>query len=161
MADEGLPFRLILVGENSQVEPRPFLQARQRHADRLLRFGYVEDRQAYARLLGQADIVVSTAIQENFGVAMVEAMACGAWPLLPDRLSYPEVLPARWHAPCLYSDPSDLASRLRRLLQGELPGREQRQALSDAMLVYDWSALIGSYDDLVAGLVARNRPQGH
>jgi glycosyltransferase involved in cell wall biosynthesis len=154
--DAGVPFRLALAGDSSaQVEPKPFLEARRRYGDRLLQFGWIPERRDYARLLGRSDLVVSTAIQENFGISVVEAIACGAWPLLPRRLSYPEILPAAWHDDCLYAGEEDLESRLARLLQGGLPDRRRRRRLAAEMARYDWSSLIGTYDDLFAGLATR------
>ena len=38
--------------------------------------------------------MLSTARHEFFGVAVVEALLAGCLPWLPDRLSYPELLPA-------------------------------------------------------------------
>ncbi|MFQ5720403.1 MAG: DUF3524 domain-containing protein [Acidobacteriota bacterium] len=145
--DAGARFRLALVGENSQVEPKLFLAARRRYGRRIVRFGWLEDRDAYARLLGEAELVVSTARHENFGISVVEAIACGAWPLLPDRLSYPEIVPARWHEACLYADMDDLVNRLGALLADGPP--RSRAPLAAAMQRYDWTALIATYDDLL------------
>ena len=155
--DAGLPFRLALAGENAQVEPKEFLAARRRYADRVVQFGHVPERGDYVRLLRAADIVVSTALQENFGVAVVEAIAAGAWPLLPRCLSYSEVLSADWHARCLYSDAGDLEARLAALLREGLPPAAERAALARRMRCYDWSALIGTYDDLLDSLAASSR----
>ncbi len=46
----------------------------------------------YYRLLSRASVVVSTARQETFGIAMQEGIALGAWAVAPNRLSYPEVI---------------------------------------------------------------------
>ncbi len=54
--------------------------------------GFEPDRAAYLRRLGECDVVVSTARHEFFGLAVAEALAAGCTPLLPDRLSYPELL---------------------------------------------------------------------
>ncbi len=150
----GLPFRLALAGENAQAEPAPFLAARRRYGDRIVSFGYVPERADYARVLQGADIVVSTALQENFGVAVVEAAACGAWPLLPRRLAYPEVLPPAFHADCLYDGEAELEARLAALLRDGLPSVCRRRALAREMRAYGWPALIGTYDDLLAGAAA-------
>ncbi len=40
----------------------------------------------------QSKVTVSTALEETFGYAMVEAMAQGSFPLMPNRLSYPELV---------------------------------------------------------------------
>jgi len=42
--------------------------------------------------LQQADVIVSTANHEFFGISVVEAIAAGAFPLVPNRLSYPEII---------------------------------------------------------------------
>jgi glycosyltransferase involved in cell wall biosynthesis len=53
--------------------------------------GY-SSKSAYYRLLAQAKVVVSTARQETFGIAMQEGIASGAWAVAPHRLSYPELI---------------------------------------------------------------------
>lgn len=47
----------------------------------------------YEQLL-RAKVVFSSALQETFGIAMLEGVECGAWPVAPDRLSYRETLAA-------------------------------------------------------------------
>lgn len=46
------------------------------------------NKRAYYELLNQSKIAYSCAMQETFGIAMVEAVFCGCIPLVPDRLSY-------------------------------------------------------------------------
>jgi len=46
----------------------------------------------YYELLARSKVAVSTATQETFGIAMVEAVNNGCIPVAPNRLSYPEVL---------------------------------------------------------------------
>ena len=103
-ADRGLEFRLAVVGEQFSRYPQAFDRAGERLGEKIVQFGYVEDRAAYYRWLGQADIVISTAYQENFGLSIAEAAAAGAYPLVPRRLSYPELIPPEYHEACLYND---------------------------------------------------------
>jgi glycosyltransferase involved in cell wall biosynthesis len=49
-------------------------------------------RADFYRLLRRSKVVMSTAIEENFGYAIVEGMTFGALPLLPDGFSYPELV---------------------------------------------------------------------
>lgn len=49
------------------------------------------DKEKYYNLLASAKIVVSTALLEMFGNAMVEATLLGCFPLVPDRLAYREI----------------------------------------------------------------------
>ncbi len=144
LADEGIPFRVALAGESFRMQPVEFEAARARLGPRLIHYGYVENEADYARLLWSADIVLSTAIHEFFGVSVVEAMYCGARPVLPRRLSYPELLPERWHDICLYDDFDNLLSRLRSALQA---GREETGELSARVAQYDWARLASVYDD--------------
>ena len=107
-----LPFRVALAGENFRVKPEEFDVARARLGRRLIHYGYAESEARYARLLWDADIVLSTAIHEFFGVSVVEAIYCGCQPVLPNRLSYPELVPVSLHELCLYDGFDDLVARL-------------------------------------------------
>lgn len=53
-------------------------------------------KKEYYDLLARAKVSVSTALQETFGIAMVESLNAGCIPVAPRRLSYPEVLPNEW-----------------------------------------------------------------
>lgn len=145
----GREFRLALLGENFQVVPKEFEAARDRYGARVVHYGYVESRTDYLDWLRRGDIVVSTADQENFGMAVVEAIASGCLPLLPRRLAYPEVLPEEFHAACLYSDAADLGARLEALLKGGARGAAAdrlRGALAAAMRRHDWARATVPFD---------------
>ncbi|MGD8374737.1 MAG: DUF3524 domain-containing protein [Acidobacteriota bacterium] len=146
LRDRGIPFRLVLLGENSQFVPKPFLLARERLGDRILQYGWVRSRRAYERWLERADVVLSTAGQENFGIAVVEAVAAGCYPLLPRDLAYPEVLPPRLHRDHLYADPQDLAERLEALLGRPDRLRAGRADRRRAMERYAWDRAARRFD---------------
>ena len=144
LADEGLDFRLIVAGENFRQQPAEFARARERLAGRILHFGFAESRADYARLLWQADLVVSTAIHEFFGVSVLEAIYCGAYPLLPNRLSYPELLPVALHQAHLYRNFDDLLAKLRWAVTH--PAQVRAQHLAGIADRYRWEALARRYD---------------
>jgi glycosyltransferase involved in cell wall biosynthesis len=73
--------------------------------------GFRDSFADYAAALGSADVVVSTARHEFYGIAVLEALAAGCAPLLPERLSYPELLGPE-HAALLWSEPGELARAL-------------------------------------------------
>ncbi len=147
----GLPFQLIVAGENFRQQPSEFGEAQQRLAERIIHFGYAKDRETYARLLWEADLVISTAHHEFFGISILEAIYCGCFPLLPHRLSYPELIPASCHDAYLYHDFDDLVERLRRavLHPAEVRASKSRQIAS----AYDWSAIAPRYDKLLSLLI--------
>jgi glycosyltransferase involved in cell wall biosynthesis len=147
LADEGLDFGIILLGESFRNQPNEFLEARERLSGRIVHFGYAQDTAAYGRLLWQADIVVSTALHEFFGAAIVEACYCGCFPILPHRLSYPELIPAAQHDACLYDDVDGLLARLRHAI---LHVEETRSfSLRQHMARFDWQQMAPCYDRLL------------
>ncbi len=92
LREMGVAFRLSVLGEQFRDVPAVFDQARGAFADRIDRWGYQTSREAYVAALLDADVFVSTARHEFFGISAVEAMAAGAVPVLPDRLAYPEIV---------------------------------------------------------------------
>jgi glycosyltransferase involved in cell wall biosynthesis len=154
LIDEGVLFDVILAGENFRNVPGEFIAAEQRLGKRLLYQGFSPPDE-YVELLAQSDVVVSTAFHEFFGVAVIEAMAAGAFPVLPRRLSYPELLPTDLHGRCLYDDSDQLVERLRWGLTNRLEAREIASEVSGAMTRYGWTAVARAYDERFERLVTR------
>ncbi len=150
---EGHDFRVILAGENFRNVPGEFEEARRRLAGRLLHYGYAPQDE-YADLLLQSDIVVSTARHEYFGVAVVEAIAAGAFPVLPGRLSYPELIPSEYHDACLYRSEDEMLELLRWALQERTAAASVAGRLAEEMRRYDWSTVAPAYDRLLDELAA-------
>jgi len=150
----GAEFDLALLGENFQARPREFIAAEEEFGDTLLQYGYVKSRREYENWLARGDLALSTSRQENFGISVVEAVYFGAWPLLPRRLSYPELIPEKFHPSVLYDDEEDLLDkfchRLEDIRRGGLPDSE----LSGAMERFSWKNQIAQYDKLFERAVA-------
>ena len=159
--DAGCSFRLILAGEHFEEQPSSFERAFERYADRILHYGYAEDFAEYSRLMHRADLVVSTAVHEFFGIAVMEAIYCGCHPLLPNRLSYPELIPESLqqpllHAPILYEDEDALFEIMKRVLDGEdraLP----RSTLKQIPASLDWSVQADAFDGLIEDVTSSAR----
>ena len=149
----GFEFRLALLGENFQVVPKPFLTAREKFGERIGQYGYEVSKKKYQDWLKQGVIVVSTAIQENFGISIVEAIRNGCYPLLPNSLSYPELIPEGHHTDCLYNSQEELVEKLSRILA--TPGKyvEKRGELASHMEKYSWEVVIDKYDKEIEELV--------
>jgi glycosyltransferase involved in cell wall biosynthesis len=155
LADEGLDFGLVLLGESFRNQPVEFLEARQRLADRIVHFGYAEDAAAYGRLLWQSDIVVSTALHEFFGLAVIEACYCECYPVLPRRLSYPELIPTTHHDACLYDDFDGLTRRLRDAVVNI--DQTRLFSLQEYMARFDWQGVADTYDRVLADVRGKER----
>jgi glycosyltransferase involved in cell wall biosynthesis len=159
--DAGHKFRLILAGERFNEQPVEFERAFERYAERILHYGYAEDFDEYSKLLHRADLVVSTAKHEFFGISIMEAIYCGCHPLLPARLSYPELVPESLHAPLLhcpvlYQDEDELFRIMSRILSGEerpLPVSTLREIPQHL----EWSQQVSQYDQTLESIVASAR----
>lgn len=152
VAARGLAFRVVIAGERFQTVPEVFEAGRRALGDRVLHFGTATE-EAYPRLLAGADVVVSTARHEFFGVAVVEAVAAGALPLLPDRLSYPELVPDP--DPFLYRDHDQLVERLCRALSRPDERIAAARRARDFVERFAWPAVARDYDELLSSVAAR------
>lgn len=147
LAEEGIDFRLAVAGENFRRQPEEFEEARSRLAARIVQWGYVESGRAYRELLCQADLVISTADHEFFGISILEAIVGGAFPLLPDRLSYPELIPAELHPACLYTDEDDLYRKAVHRLRH--PRAAPPSLQTHVRERFDWSVVAALYDGMI------------
>ena len=143
---QGAAFRLAILGENFQMKPQAFLSAREDFAREIIHMGYLESRDAYYDVLKRGDVVISTAIQENFGIAMAEAMRYGCLPLAPRRLSYPELIPAWAHGACMYDHEDELVQGIVDISNNGVD-RGLVTALSEHMAAFAWERRIDDFDD--------------
>lgn len=148
VSGRGIGFRLAVLGRTYGEAPPVFIEARRTLARHLVHFGHVESRGDYARWLWRADVLPVTSNQDFFGASVVEAIYCGARPLLPRRLAYPELLPGD---DCLYENFAELVERLSRALTEPSP-RGLNDGLSAAMAKFDWSQLAPLYDRALAAM---------
>lgn len=149
----GVDFRLIVAGETFRESPPIFAASEKMLQHRIAHFGYAPTRAAYVGLLRQADVVVSTAIHEFFGLSVLEAMAAGCLPLLPKRLSYPELLPETAHETCIYENDVDLKVKLAKMCQEREPAHQRiRQQVFTHIKPFRWDHLIETYDRALKNL---------
>lgn len=153
LAAEGVAFEVALCGEQFGKRPFIFSQAIQQLGDRVVHVGHLP-RAQYRDWLWAADLTISTALHEFFGISILEAIACHTFPLLPRRLSYPELIPESYHDYCLYENEVDLRRKLRHALTYRDEIREQTAGLATAVRRYDWSILVLEYDRLFTQIVA-------
>ena len=131
---------MIIVGQSFKRKPTIFSKAHEKLSHKIIHYGFVESRDEYARLLKMADVVVSTAEHEFYGISIIEAVRAGCHPLLPARLSYPELFPAEY----LYED-GELFSRLKALLEDPGPfDRAEAKLLTER---FSWTELKEKYHE--------------
>jgi glycosyltransferase involved in cell wall biosynthesis len=151
LVDDGADFELVLLGARPPNPPPALIRLREVAGDRI-----VHDAEApldqYRSLVTSSDVVVSTARQEFFGVAVIEAIAAGCRPVLPDRLSYPGIIPAEHHDTVLYPE-GGLVDGLRDALARPIapPG------LVAAMARFSWDTLAPEYDRQLESVASMRR----
>lgn len=154
MVKQGLDFDVALIGECPGWTPKEFIAAKERLGEKLIQFGYLDCRDDYVSLLKSGSIIVSTAKQENFGMSVVEAVHYGCLPLLPDRLSYPELMPEKTHGLVLYSNQKDFLTKLEHFIRNWKDHSDLRLTLSSHMKRFSWHGIIGQYDSMLTDLFA-------
>ncbi len=98
-------FKINLIGQQFRTIPTALLKIKKEFADELLNYGFIESSGDYNRILQQSDFILSTALHDFQGLAVLEAVASGCIPVVPDRLSYKEIFPKKYR---YQSEPSSL-----------------------------------------------------
>lgn len=79
-----------VTGQQFRQIPEAFDRIKKDCPHLLRQIGFIKEIDEYRRRVSECDVVLSTAIHEFQGVAVMEAVALGCTPLLPESLSYPE-----------------------------------------------------------------------
>uniref|UniRef100_A0A182MA70 tRNA-queuosine alpha-mannosyltransferase n=1 Tax=Anopheles culicifacies TaxID=139723 RepID=A0A182MA70_9DIPT len=93
LQEKGVNFHVSILGERFETIPKCFETIEDQLHGKVIQFGSLP-REDYRRTLAEGDVVISTALHEFYGVAMLEAVYSGCVPLAPNRLVYPELYPS-------------------------------------------------------------------
>jgi glycosyltransferase involved in cell wall biosynthesis len=149
LADAGVAFRLALAGERPRERDAEATRLLHRLGDRIEVDRYL-GADDYRALLLRSDVFLSCARHEFFGISVVEAIAAGCVPVLPDALSHPGLVPDRWHEVVLY-EPGRAQAALAAVLDDVAAARCRVAGLREEMERWSWPRVIDQYD---AGLTA-------
>ena len=150
--EKGIDFRLSVIGETFCDSPAVFDWAKDYFAADIDQWGYLPTRGEYEKALCSADVVVSTANHEFFGISIVEAIAAGLYPILPDRLAYPEIV-SRIDTPGEFLYDGTVAGLTAKMIETANAHKEGKlwQGKPDsgitAMRPFQWNALAPGMDD--------------
>jgi len=149
-----ISFLVHVIGQRFKKQSDIFTQAREKLGEQVLSWGYVEDRRRYKDLLASSDVVVSTALHDFQGLAVLEGVAAGCRPLVPDRLAYPEFIPPGFRYPSLREDPCEeaavLADRIGKLCVD--PEGTRSGPIPDLECL-SWNNMASKYREIIEGTV--------
>lgn len=135
-----IPFKLIVLGQSFRQSPECFKKAEKTFKNEIRHFGFIDSYANYIKQLKQGTIVVSTSDHEFYGISVIEAVRAGCRPLLPNRLSYPELFPNHY----LYEN-GGFFKQLERVVQENRP--MSKEICSEMTEQFSWKQLATSYSD--------------
>lgn len=141
LRDQGLDFRLSVIGESYKNKPEIFDHARIQLGDIIDHWGYVS-RTKYEEILQKADIIPVTSNQDFFGISLIEAMSAGCVPLMPKRLVFPEHLNSDYNH-LYYNTEKELIEKVVHQLQAN---DNIRHEITRETEKYHWSTVVKEYD---------------
>ena len=147
LKEEKVSFQLIVLGKEYKNSPPIFLQAKEKLKDELVHYGYAKSEEEYVNLLGKANITMVTSHQDFFGISVVEAIAAGCYPILPDRLAYREHISEESHKGVVYQNDDELLSLVSTVIRNKHFLRTE--GYSNFVQKYNWQSMIPLYDDLL------------
>jgi glycosyltransferase involved in cell wall biosynthesis len=149
--DLGIEFEVTILGENFSNYPKEFEEAQEKLGNRIVHFGYTDSFEKYAHLLWQADIIPVTSNQDFFGASTVEAIYCGCYPLLPNRLAFPEIIQIDKHQENFYDDFEELVNKLGTAVRQIESSKQQTNCFD--VDKYCWENMIDHYDQLFEEMI--------
>ncbi len=110
--NESNDFGLVILGENFSKSPKVFEESKKEFKNQIVHWGYLDSFEEYAKWLWKSHIIPVTSNQEFFGGSVMEAIYCGVWPILPNRLTYPELIPEIFHKAHIYKTEEELFKKI-------------------------------------------------
>ncbi|WP_167473746.1 glycosyltransferase [Nocardia arthritidis] len=117
--------------------------------------GHLTDRATMAALVADADIAVFPSPAETFGLAVLEALACGTPVVVPEAGAAGELVGAPGSGVVSDGSPRGLAAGVRELL--EVPAPQRRIAARTAAERFPWSATVAGMLALYADYESPSR----
>lgn len=148
LQEEGCNFNVHIIGQKYKRYPEIFDKAKRVLEDKVLSFGFIKSREEYLNLLHKSDIYPVCSFHDFFGISVVEAIASGIKPLLPNRLVYPEHLSPDIYPNSFYSDDLEFKDKLKRLLTDPILLEVE---LREEMRKYDMSLTKTAYEESFFG----------
>ena len=139
---ENIDFGLIVLGEQSTQENEKIHRLQKELKANTIHWGYVSNEQEYQNLLSKCNIAPITSIQDFFGISLIESCHAGLYPIIPNRLAFPETIPFEQY---FYKNDSDFLNTLKNVILEER-FQQRQSSLMEYCNKYNWEILIKKYD---------------
>lgn len=152
LEEQKFPFRVWITGCSEDVV-RADLSKRKIHDSRFEAIGFVT-RDKLLEFFRLADVFVSTAHHEYFGLSALQAAASGCALLLPKRCAYPEIYRDRYNSVAYHDDTIEtMLQHLRRFLTFKQRGTLIDQALVALTEKFETNRLTQNMDQKFCKLI--------
>jgi len=145
--NHGIRFQLVILGEEFDTEMDVFTQARNYFSNEILHMGYCDSFEEYAKWLWKSDYLPITSRQDFFGASVMEAVYCDTIPILPNRLTYPELFHIKSNPHLFYETDEELVSILKSIIQNH--GNRNTNKLIELASQFDWEIIAEKYDSII------------
>ncbi len=150
---EGVDFKLIVIGEKFNHSPDIFSSVSSVLKDKITHLGYTSSFKEYAEFLWKADVLPITSHQDFFGVSIMEAIYCDCLPILPNRLTYPELFKNKWTSAWFYDNDESFYHLLKNAIESKtklIPNLGEKLYKK-----YDWKIVVDDYDNLFEAVLTQ------
>lgn len=146
LKNEGLSFKLALLGDRYKKCPPSFIEALDIFSEDIVKTGLLSGED-YAAWLRAADIIPITSNHDFFGISIMEAVYAGSYPILPNRLTYPKLYKIDQHPHLFYETQEEFVDKLRHAIKNiHIIRKDTYSFLAEP---YDWENIILQYDHII------------
>ena len=149
LKDRGFDFELAILGEQFKDFPKIFNKAKIELSSNIVHFGYCESFEDYAKWLWRADLLPVTSNQDFFGISIIEAVYCNTYPILPNRLTYPELFDYKFNKNTFYENDDDLLNKII-----DFFNNKNQSNYSYQLFDYNWKNAVKKYDETFLKLIS-------
>ena len=150
---DGYAFNLAFLGESSKKALKQYKDQLKALEDNLLVHGHLS-YDDYLMWIARADLLPVTSIHDFFGISVMEAISYGAIPILPQRLSYPDLYDDKKNSSLFYTSEEELYRKtVNAIIHINTFRKESYAHLTEK---YWWINVIKTYDDYFESYISPN-----